>query len=78
MGEAINVHNCSCERWLKGHLWKMNEEGHWNVSAGMFTRVTEPPLNLNCRDKRCNTITEHLSSMLESLGFIFGASLKKI
>lgn len=50
MGEAINVHKCSCEKWPKGYLWKVNEEEHWDVNTGMFMRVTEAPLSLNCRD----------------------------
>lgn len=47
-------------------LWRMDEEGHWDVSREVFAWITDAPLNLNRKHWKYSSVTDGLS-MLESL-----------
>lgn len=47
-------------------LWRMDEEGHWDVSTEVFAWITDAPLNLNRKHWKYSSVTDGLR-MLESL-----------
>lgn len=47
-------------------LWRMDEEGLWDVSTEVFAWITDAPLNLNRKLWKYSSVTDGLR-MLESL-----------
>lgn len=45
------------------YLWKMDEEGHWDVSTEASACIIDAPLNLNRRHWRYSSATDCLSML---------------